>query len=219
MRFIKKNLNQGDTVFDIGAHKGGYLNFIRKCVGEQGMVVGFEPQLNLYMYLNSMKKSFRWTNVKIEHLALSAEQGISKLYIPANNTRIGSSPEATLLEFSSKKEIYRIENVKTQTIDNYVKLHGIKPVFLKIDVEGNELNVFKGGQKLLSTVKPKIIVEIEARHAGKERVIETFKFLDDLNYSGKFIYKNKLIDLNKFTFDQYQNTMNMDSYCNNFIFE
>jgi hypothetical protein len=62
-------------------------------------------------------------------------------------------------------------------------------------------------------------VEIEARHVGKEKVMETFEFFKNLNYSGKFIRKKELIPLDRFSFDQHQNTGNGDIYSNNFIFE
>jgi len=219
MNVIKSILNPGETAFDIGAHKGGYLNLIRKCVGKRGTVIGFEPQFILYEYLNSIKKSLNWSNVIIEHLALSDKEGKSNLYILANKVKHDSSPGATLLNSISENDIYRIEEVNTQTLDNYIKRYSFKPTFLKIDVEGNELNVLKGGLEFISTVKPKILVEIEARHVGKEKVMETFDFLKDMNYSGKFIHKKELIHLDKFTFTQYQNTENINYYCNNFIFE
>jgi len=219
MYFIKKNVQPGDTVFDIGAHKGGYLNAIRKCVGKLGTVVGFEPQSFLYDYLISIKKSLHWSNVTIERLALSDKTGKSNLYIPANKVKQDSSPEASLLESKSERNINRIEEVNTQTLDNYVKQYNLRPAFLKIDVEGNELNIFKGGTELLNNLKPKIIVEIEARHVGKEKAMETFDFLTNLNYSGKFIHKKEFIGLDKFSFARHQNTDNMDDYCNNFIFE
>lgn len=219
MNFIKSSLKSGDTAFDIGAHKGGYLNLMRRCVGNQGLVIGFEPQNVLYEYLSSIKKSLNWSNVKIEHLALSDKEGKSKLYIPANKVKQDSSPGASLLNITSMNNIHRKEEINTQTIDNYINQNQLNPTFLKIDVEGNELNIFKGGESLLSTVKPKILVEIEARHIGEEKVMETIEFLKEMNYSGKFIHKKELINLEKFTFTKYQNALNMNEYCNNFIFE
>ncbi len=219
MKFIKSSLKPGDTAFDIGAHKGGYLNFMRKCVGTEGFIVGFEPQLVLYRYLDSVRKSLNWKNVKVEHLALSDSGGKKKLFIPVNKIRQDSSPGASLLSSKSEGEISKIEEVTTQTLDNYIQLHQLKPVFLKIDVEGHELNVLKGASELLHSLKPGLLVEIEARHAGKDKLLETFEFLKGMKYRGKFIYKNEFIQLDKFTFAQYQNLEKMDAYCNNFIFE
>lgn len=219
MNFIKSSLKRGDTVFDIGAHKGGYLNLMRRCTGKQGTVIGFEPQFVLFEYLNSITKSLNWSNVKIEHMALSDKEGTSYIHIPVNKVKQGSSPGASLLNMHPKNEIIRTEEVNVQTLDNYINQTHLKPTFLKIDVEGNELNIFKGGKIYLGAAKPKILVEIEARHVGEEQVMETIVFLREMNYSGKFIHKKELVDLGKFTFAKYQNTKNMGDYCNNFIFE
>lgn len=219
MHYIKSNIMPGDIVFDIGAHKGAYLNLLRSCVGKKGTVIGFEPQYLLYEYLSAIKQSSQWSNVIIEHLALSDREGKSNLYIPVNKVIQDSSPGATLLHTKSKEEVMRIEEVDIMTLDQYIEQSHFIPSFLKIDVEGNELNVFKGGLKLLSQYKPKILVEIEARHIGREKVLETFKFLKELNYSGQFIHKKSLVSLDKFSLDHYQNTNKMSDYCNNFIFD
>ena len=219
MNFIKNSLKPGDIAFDVGAHKGAYLNVMRKCVGKQGTIVGFEPQLILFEYLSSVKKTLHWSNARIEHLALSDKEGKLKLYIPANKIRQASSPGATLLSSKSQQDTDRIEEVDAETLDHYIERHQLKPVFLKIDVEGNELRVLEGGIEYLRTARPKILVEIEARHVGKEKVMDTFEFFKNLDYSGKFIRKKELIPLDRFSFDQHQNTGNRDIYCNNFIFE
>lgn len=219
MNFIKNSLKTGDTAFDVGVHKGAYLNLMRKCVGKQGTIVGFEPQLILFEYLSTVKESFHWSNVRVEHLALSDKEGRMNLYIPANKIRQDSSPGATLLSSKSQQDTDRIEEVDTQTLDQYIERHQLKPVFLKIDVEGNELPVLKGGLEYIRTAKPKILVEIEAKHVGKEKVLDTFEFFKELDYSGRFIRKSELIPLDRFSIDQHQNKGNKEIYCNNFIFE
>ena len=39
--YIKKSIHQGDLVFDIGAHKAGYLYYMLQQAGKEGKVVGF----------------------------------------------------------------------------------------------------------------------------------------------------------------------------------
>jgi hypothetical protein len=90
---------------------------------------------------------------------------------------------------------------------------------LKIDVEGNELRVFRGGINTLKTYKPKILVEIESRHIGKEKVLATFQYLEELGYSGSFVFKANRLPLAAFEFDKHQNAEKASTYCNNFIFE
>lgn len=180
--YVNSSIKTGQTVLDIGAHKAGYLYFIRKQVGSGGSVFAFEPQSNLYQYIIKIKRLFNWENVTVEHLALS-------------------------------------ETVSTETLDSYCSRKAIKPDFLKIDVEGNELNVFKGGIETLKKNKPKIIVEIEARHVGQALVLETFQFLESLQYKGHFIQRQNRIPLSSFNLDIHQNINDKANYCNNFTFE
>jgi FkbM family methyltransferase len=217
--YLNASIKPGQIVFDVGAHKGGYLYWMRKCVGTNGRVFAFEPQSDLYNYLNKIKYLFNWTNVNIEHLALSDVVGNVTLYIPVNKVSKGSSPGATVVENKEGLHFGKTEIVQTQTIDYYCDTYKLKPNFLKIDVEGNELHVLKGAKNILRNFKPKILIEIEARHVGKERVMETFNFLQALDYKGLFIKNDQFINLELFDFEKHQNFKDKSNYCNNFIFE
>jgi len=216
--YINNSVKTGQTVFDIGAHKAGYLYFMLQQVGEKGKVVAFEPQSTLFHYIVKLKTLFGWNNVTIEHLALSDKNGETTVYIPANKVKRGSSPGASVLKSKNDDNCFT-EVVDTETLDSYCTRKNINPNFLKIDIEGHELNFFQGGINTLKKNKPKIIVEIEARHVGKEKVLETFEFMKSLNYEGHFIHGLNRISLSSFSFDKYQNVNDKSNYCNNFTFE
>ena len=217
--YINSSIQQGQTVLYIGAHKAGYLYWMLKRVGKKGKVFAFEPQTNLYHYIEQIKALFKWNNVIIEHIALSDSEEAVTLYIPTNKVSKGSSPGATIVEHKERTDFGATETVNTKTLDLYCKQHGIKPDFLKIDVEGNELKIFQGSIYTLKKYKPKILVEIEARHAGRERVLETFGFMKALGYKGYILHGLTHIPLVEFNFDKHQNTNDKKNYCNNFIFE
>ncbi len=217
--YLISTIKKGQTVLDVGAHKAGYLYFMLQQVGSEGKVFAFEPQSNLYQYILRIKTLFRWNNVTIEHLALSDTAGTVTLYIPSNKVTGGSSPGATIVEHKGRIDISARETVPTETLDVYCKSKNIKPDFIKIDVEGNELKIFQGGINTLKNYKPKIMVEIEARHVGKDQVTNTFKFMESLCYRGHFIHGLDRIPINLFDFDKYQNIDDMENYCNNFTFE
>ncbi len=219
IKYIEDSVQKGDVVFDIGAHKGGYLNKIRQIVGKKGLVVGFEPQKVLYNYLKGLTESLKWSNVIVEPYGISDKPGSATLYIPVNAIKQDSSPGATILDKNPEAEINRVETIELESLDNYISRTSIKPVLLKIDVEGNELNVFKGGVNYLKSHKPKILVEIEARHIGEDRVNEVIEWLRDLGYKGQFIHGEEVRALDEFTFDTFQDVNDMANYCNNFIFE
>lgn len=217
--YLISSVKQGQTVLDIGAHKAGYLYFLLKQVGKQGKVYAFEPQSNLYNYLTKIKRLFEWDNVVVEHKAISDKAGTVTLYIPVNEVSKGSSPGATIVENQAHQSSDLTETVEAITLDAYCKQHQIKPSFLKIDVEGNELSVFRGGIETIKEFKPSIIVEIEARHVGQDQVLATFKFLESLGYVGHFIHGINRNPLTEFSFELHQNTSDTLNYCNNFTFE
>lgn len=216
--YLISALSPGQTVMDIGAHKGGYLHFMRKAVGPQGHVVAFEPQFKLHDYLAGMKFKCRWDNVTLERIALSDTSGTAELFIPGNTVSEGSSPGASIA-LVGDPATGRTETVATMTLDDYVTKFDIAPALLKIDVEGNELAVFRGGEQTLRRLRPKILVEIEARHVGRDQAEQTFRFLTDLGYSGRFIEGRDLRPLDKFDFDVHQVPGGKRWYCNNFVFE
>jgi FkbM family methyltransferase len=216
--FIRESVQTGATVLDIGAHKGGYLYAMLKKTGKTGKVYAFEPQSALYKYLTGLKSMFGWTNVTVEHLALSDKSGSVTLFIPANRTGEGTSPGATIVRNDNSENYAVREEVTAETLDDYCLRHDICPGFLKIDVEGNELRIFRGGMETLRKYQPAILVEIEARHAGKDTALETFRLLEELGYSGYFLKGTDRLPLAKFSFDIHQSPANRKDYCNNFIF-
>lgn len=214
--YMESVLKPGQTALDIGAHKAGYLYIMLKKVGEAGRVIAFEPQSVLFAYISKLKNLFRWTNVTVEHLALSDAAGKVTLFVPAQKGKL-SSPGATIVPES--RSAYGIkEEVRTETLDAYCARHGIAPDFLKVDVEGNELRVFKGAAHTLAAYKPTILFECEARHVGREQVLQTFEYLRLLGYNGYFICAERKLSLSLFDFELHQ-VVGKKPYCNNFVFE
>jgi FkbM family methyltransferase len=217
--YLFKTIKPGQTVLDIGAHKGGYLYLMLQLVGTNGKIVAFEPQSLLYDYISKMKKLLNWQNVTVEHIALSDTETETTLFIPTNNVSSKSAPGATILNNRERDDIGFTEKVGTDSLDHYCTTHNINPDFLKIDVEGNELNIFKGGMNTLARCKPRIIVECDAGYVGEEQVLYTFELLKGLGYTGSFIMGSERLPLSEFSFEKYQNRNSDHFFCNNFIFE
>lgn len=217
--YVNATILAGQSVMDIGAHKAAYLFFMRKKVGLTGHVYAFEPQIQLYSYIKKIIQLFNWHNVTLEHVALSNTTGTVTLYIPQNARGKASTPGASIVTPAANKAMDHTETVTMQTVDNYCTQHNIIPHFLKIDVEGNELKVFEGARNILLKHKPKIIVEIEARHIGEVQVMATFEYLKQLNYTGYILHGMQHIPIENFSFQKFQNLQDQANYCNNFIFE
>jgi FkbM family methyltransferase len=208
LSFLKK----GDTDVDIGANKGGYTYWMVKAVGEKGRLFAFEPQSGLTEYLKGVLPG---KNVTIEKMGLSSEIGEAQLVIPGEGATY--SPGATIEPGHSEK-CYSYK-VKIDTLDDYFEnKKEARPVkFIKCDVEGHELEVFKGGIKILKEDHPVILFESEQRHLRNKSPSDIFKFLLDLGYRGQFIFNKKLHDLNEFDLNKHQ-VCGKKPYTNNFIF-
>lgn len=215
--YIRRQVKPGNIVFDIGAHKGGYLSIFLQQLKGRGCVYAFEPQSVLYHYLESVSHLLHWRSLVLEPYAVSAETGKAVLSIPYNSGH-PSSPCATIIESHMNFRISAREEVSTVSLDTYCSRQGIVPDFLKVDVEGNELSVFQGAEKILRSCKPKILFECEARFVGEAKVYETFSFLQSLGYEGYFIQGAEMLPIKNFSVTKHQ-ASTKGCYCNNFIFE
>ncbi|MDB5251047.1 MAG: methyltransferase FkbM [Flaviaesturariibacter sp.] len=212
--YLLRSIRPGMTVFDVGAHKGGYTYWMARAVGRGGTVIAFEPQAAGAGLL----KTIFGANVRVEEVALSDGEGTALFYIQPQ--RYSVSFEASVV---NKYENASSVTVRTTTIDAYCRSHGLGPAFIKIDVEGFEMEVLAGGEQLLSSVKPVMLIEIEERHIGRSRMLEIFSFLESRGYAGTFFDGGTRRPLADFDPAVHQDPRSLMSgkrrYCNNFVFE
>jgi FkbM family methyltransferase len=214
INFMLSHLKAGQTVIDIGAHKGAYTYWMSKYVGKYGKVIAFEPQLELYNQLKKLLKHSNSNNVNLELLALSSSKGEATMVIPGKKT----SPSASIHNNKQNGLGTKITVEKT-TLDDYFYSQNQTPVnFIKCDVEGHELDVLIGGKKLLQKFQPIIALESEARHCGKDNVMAVFDLLHKLNYNGYFFNGELMSSLDNFDIYEYQMNPNKKIYVNNFFF-
>lgn len=177
----------GTTVLDVGAHRGIYSYWMSKKVGKSGKVIAFEPQPELWPFLEDLKKTFNLNNLIIENKGLSDHCGNALLF-----RSYVSSGSATFKECEGHENV----EVEVVSIDEYSKSKNFPRIsFIKCDVEGHELHVFKGAEQTLRKYKPILLFECHHEHAKKGDV---FLFLKELGYNGYFFYGKKKIDFSQF---------------------
>lgn len=167
----------GDIVYDIGAHLGLYTIVLSRLVGENGKVFAFEPNPEL---LPSLRKTISpLTNVTLFEFALSDSPGNARLYIP-DDASMGSLRDWT---GGIVGPVHNV-NCQTQSIDLMIENGKLEvPQFIKCDVEGAELSVFRGGAKILSRTDGPIILFEANRKAADAFGLSTgeyFGFLESL---------------------------------------
>jgi len=150
-RFIPKD---ECVLFDVGSNKGGYISLFRNTLPDRNVVVhGFEPNLDIFPDLNEQYKNDKNTYIVPE--ALSNESGSKALYYPPAHTSLGSFDKRPV--FMHNKHNWGepvVQHVTVTTVDEYVGKNDISKIdYLKIDTEGNELNVLKGSKNSLKTKK------------------------------------------------------------------
>ncbi len=211
---VRSSLRPGDCCLDIGSHKGAYAYWMAKRVGPTGLVAAFEPQPNYAAMQRRLWQYRGCTQVRVEELALSDHTGSATLYLPS----WGPSPGASLARSSLGAEVREV-TVPMTTLDLYAKEHTLPRVaFIKCDVEGHELSVFKGGEAMLRRDKPRLLFECEARFGGETRVREVFAFLESLGYQGWFMLNGRRTPTTDFR-DATHQPPNAKHSCNNFVFE
>lgn len=194
VKFLLDQNFAGDTMIDIGANKGIYTYWMSKKAGKNGKVISFEPQPELEAHLNDVKKSFNLSNVTIVNKGLSDTAGKFKMY--RKNIGAGGAQLAQQGEIISGNDGLDEVEVSITTLDNYLIDKRINNIsFIKCDVEGHELPVFKGGEKTLRSHMPTLLFECLHKEAIKG---ELFSFLEALGYKGFFIQNNKRIDYRNF---------------------
>jgi len=211
-------IRPGDLVIDAGANKGAYLYWLRKFAGESGTVVAYEPQPELAAYLREICQRFRWKNVEIHALALSDRAGKSMLHVPGTGVSPGASLESSVLE---KMEGNRFECL-LDTLDQQLVNRG-GTAFLKVDVEGHELALFRGAVQTLRRDRPALLFECEGRHLSRHTVRDVFTFLQDLGYEGYLLQSTGLLPVERFDPALHQaqsgpRFWDQPGYFNNFLF-
>jgi len=143
----------GDTVIDIGAHIGSYTVRIAKAVGEEGLVIAFEPDPDNFKLLLLNLKVNKLRNVIALPYAISNHSGTLTLH-RSRCTGLHSTAVVPPGYIGSVK-------VKAITLDDIIKSVNIKRVdWIKIDVEGAEKEVLEGAIDTLKTTR-NIVVEVK----------------------------------------------------------
>jgi FkbM family methyltransferase len=223
INYLIKHIFKGETVMDIGCHKGAYLYWMQQRVGVTGNVIAFEPQPTLHNYLSNIINDVQsYSNVKLYPYALSNKAGLLNFYVPKGKNE--TSPGASLNTQKNEQEDCTTLQVEVKRVDDFITEVGNKLSFIKIDVEGHELELLQGAQQTLNKYHPIVLIELEARHCSKERVNEVFAFITTMGYKGYFFNEHDLLPIEEFKFDIHQAQQGdrywaNPTYCNNFVFE
>lgn len=216
--FIEQKLKPTDTFFDIGSNIGVYAYIAEKQIPANQLYL-FEP----IPFLNSrLKKAFKKTN--IYKYAVSTQSGKTQFKIPFINGQFWDTRGSIETNFKEDGEINcRMLDVETITFDEFIQNNSISKVdFIKVDVEGHELNVLSGAKKTLSIFKPKLLIEIEGRHhENTQELHRIINLILSIGYKMYYLDKNtcsiKSVETDEVEFILKQKSSDI-GYINNYYF-
>ena len=206
--FILDSLPLPDNavVFDIGCSYGEYtIELIRKMGDRPYTVHCFDPVAD---FCNIQRKEFgHLPHIRINNFGMSNMRGEATFFrinAPGNEPAEGCSSLCLRPEFISNKWPYVPTLVQLDTLDNYISDNKINHIdLMKIDVEGNEYNIFRGAKDMFLNERVDVI-QFEYNNCLRDMgafMSDIIDYIEPFNYSLCDFLENKFVKLDSFVDD------------------
>jgi FkbM family methyltransferase len=154
-------VDRSDVVAEVGAYTGGGTILLAKLAQ---YVYSFEPIKQNFNELRWNTSGYR--NIKLFNLGLSDKNGVAELYKPEKKRYASSSKRVEGYDYPGTERI-RLTRLDDMRLDK-------KIISLVVDCEGGELEVLKGAQKTVPTLRS-MLIETHTLEGGEntfERVMQ-----------------------------------------------
>lgn len=194
--YIYKSINDidlnGKTVLDIGCHIGYHSFCFSQLVGEKGKVFAIDPNpFNLDRLKIIGKKNSLMNNIEICDVGISETIGEIDFNFSSNvddMTSSGGYIDGTITPLADSIYLdagFVKKKVKVTTLDQFVYKYEIEDLsIIKIDVEGHEANVLKGGVETFKKKSPVVLIEIHTVKA----MYDSDQIMKDSGYDSDLIH-------------------------------
>jgi FkbM family methyltransferase len=175
-------VHPGAVVYDIGAHAGSIALGVARLVGPSGRVVAFEADPKNVESLKENGSRNRVTaSLEVVHAAVWSHSAINIPFRRGGNRRShgGVATDSQHPVLGTGESI----NVPAIALDDFIANGGPAPQLVKVDVEGGEYEVLRGGTNLFTKQRPLVIVEVHHRQAAEQ--IGTWQI--EHRYGGRWI--------------------------------
>jgi FkbM family methyltransferase len=143
-----ENGRQPPVVFDVGSNRGQFIRLVMQNLSRMNVpcsVHAFEPSRETYGMLHDSLKGNE--HLVLNNFGLGRQAGEFELYSDDIGSGLASLSRRRLDHFGI--EVRRTEKVNIRTLDEYCGARGIERIdLLKVDVEGHELDVMAGGERM-----------------------------------------------------------------------
>lgn len=192
--FVESNLKEGMHLIDIGAHIGLFSVIVSKQVGKSGKVVCLEPTPGTFQILSKTLRLNHCANVKPLQAAAGEKPGKATFYVD-NNVEGANSNSLVLNRSKDRVKGYEVE---VKSIDQICTEEALRPSLIKIDAEGAELDVLKGGLNTFKIIRPLIILGLHPNFISNkgDSLQEIWDLIESCNY--RVIFEGKQLNALQF---------------------
>lgn len=174
--------DRSGTAIDVGANRGIYSYLLS---GLCDRVVAFEPNPDLARFSRRMLPR----NVEVVQIALGAEDTTGELQIPVGKSGREDHLKASLSALEPAS-LARAVGVNVRSLDG---LGFDRVCFIKIDVEGTELEVIEGARRTIARDRPLLMVEVLAGYYDSpDNTIR--RICSEYDYSAKLVTQHGLVE-------------------------
>lgn len=173
---VRLRVHRGEVVYDIGANVGFYTVLMARLVGPTGAVAAFEP---LPETADAARHNARMN--RFDHVAVFANAVGRR----AGQVRMVLGQESTWAKLADHASTGPTVDVAMVAIDDLVESGTIRPpAFVKIDVEGAELEVIEGMRRTIAASRPTILCEMHGKN------VDFAALMDELGYEVRALEGN-----------------------------
>ena len=152
------DIKSGDYILDLEAYWGLSTYTFSKAVGDEGLVISVESDIQNFNALEKNVKNFNLKNVNIINCAIWSEDTELEFI---NDGNMGSAVSTLIDRYSNKTKINAFSLDSIVSKFNLAKVNAIK-----MDIEGSEYKVFTNLSQFINVYKPKFIIEIHKNNSG-----------------------------------------------------
>ncbi|MBS1817915.1 MAG: FkbM family methyltransferase [Acidobacteria bacterium] len=163
--FLEQLTLEGETIYDVGGYEGVFTLFFARRVGPRGHVITFEPNPRNAQRIAENVRLNGFGHVTLRQLALGSAPGRATLVFPPDETARGSLDARIADQIRHEPHVAAVE-VEVDTLDQQVASGLPEPDFVKLDVEGLELDVLQGMRTLMSRRHPRLYIELHGADAA-----------------------------------------------------
>lgn len=181
LRELLRLVATGSIAVDAGAHFGTYSYPLSRLVGKRGKVISVEPIEEDARFLRAAARQLRLP-IEVHHCALSSSLGIMTLHVPD----LHGKRKTALSSLEAAGSGGTTREVVVKQLDDLLE-EAERPVsFIKIDVEGHEIEVLKGAEATIARHRPNLLIESD-RGLRESAPMDVFDRMHSFGYRGEFI--------------------------------